>query len=701
MAATLTLVSFNPNPKLSPSTNLKNFILYCRCQLTLWATVPNFTWDANVWPENTKDRKIKFTNWESRQLHPSKTPTQNQLMDPNFADVAKSYMRYRHTLRPHNNQGRETLAFKALEKALMEDMAVPDITKIQVSHYNRAAQLLSEYSGRQNIVASMQQILVLLSEKLIVPAEVVRWQNPYIRDKSYDALRGGNAPAEVKLGKVADQDAFFSIADVFSLPVTQLDDSDVMVTSITALLLCAPMRIGETLRWRADCLRSDTDTNGDLQRYLAYYVPKTHSYTRKPVPTTMSEVAQMAVDRLVAITDEGRRLARYMETSPTRFYRHADCPDIPDDQELTPAQLAQALGFAHAGACEDFMKKYTGNYKLTGFTLDSLWQIVLAEHHKKNPHFPYQESPGGANKPLKMSESLMCCKHMQFGARASTSPVLLAPFNPDHYRKRLDGAVKEDRKNQRPLCFFTKHGFDPMRMNSHSLRHFVNRLAKQGGMSAEAITEWSTRASVQQTRTYLHESDEQKRDRASKIMGTKQEHHTLSPVTEEEATSFGSGPYHRSRYGICRRSWAVGPCNKFADCTNCSELLACKGDRIALEAIKADRDNMIRTRDAAQRAIDSGERSASLWLEKAKPQIYRLVELVNIMENPDIPDGSAILLTGTDFNHESQLVAEKASQAGVELLDNNQLAIGVELVSKEQLARDYGQDLVDCLEMLL
>ncbi|WP_230851659.1 hypothetical protein [Pseudomonas savastanoi] len=175
----------------------------------------------------------------------------------------------------------------------------------------------------------------------------------------------------------------------------------------------------------------------------------------------------------------------------------------------------------------------------------------------------------------------------------------------------------------------------------------------------------------------------------------------MSPVTEEEATSFGSGPYHRSRYGICRRSWAVGPCNKFADCTNCSELLACKGDRIALEAIKADRDNMIRTRDAAQRAIDSGERSASLWLEKAKPQIYRLVELVNIMENPDIPDGSAILLTGTDFNHESQLVAEKASQAGVELLDNNQLAIGVELVSKEQLARDYGQDLVDCLEMLL
>jgi len=148
------------------------------------------------------------------------------------------------------------------------------------------------------------------------------------------------------------------------------------------------------------------------------------------------------------------------------------------------------------------------------------------------------------------------------------------------------------------------------------------------------------------------------------------------------------GPYHRSRYGICRRNWRVGPCIKFADCTNCSELLACKGDKIALEAIKDDLRHMLSTREAAERAISSGERSGGLWLAKAEPQIARLVELVKIMENPDIPDGSPIQVKGTDFSHESELVAKKVEEAGVELLD------------KQQLVIEYGQDLIECLNML-
>jgi len=689
MCADLKLVSFNPNPKLSPQTNLKQFIKYCREELTLWADEDSFTWGAASWPNTAKDSRFRFTNFESVGLHWSVEPTEDQLIHPALIELVKSYLRYRHSLKPHKNLPREMQAFRALEKALVEDMAVPDITRVHTRHFNRATELLSDFAGRQAIVNSLLQILSLLSEKLIVPAEVIRWQNPYIRGDSYHHLRGANAPSDVKAKKVANQDALFTIADVFSRPIAELDDSDIMVTSVTALLLSAPMRIGETLRWRKDCLRSDKDKHGTLQRYLAYYVPKTRSYTRKAVPTTMSEVAQEATDRLITITEEGRRLAMYMETNPTKFYRHANCPNVSDDQELTRDQVAQALGYAHRKACEDFIKKYTGTYSLTGFTLNSLWQIILAAHRELNPYFPYQERPQAELKPLKMSESLMCFRRLQLGASSSTSPVLLAPFNPDYYRKRLDGTVKADRKNQRPLCFFTKHGFDPLRLNSHSLRHFVNRLAKQHGVSIEQITEWSSRASIQQSRTYLHETPEQRLVRASSIMQTKQEHEALPPVSEDEAANYGQGPYHRSRYGICRRSWRAGPCIKFADCTNCSELLACKGDKIALAAVKNDRDNMVRTWEAAQRAIETGERSASLWMEKATPQIQRLIELINIMEDPNIPDGSPIQLIGADFNHEAQIIQKNAKQAGVELLD------------KEQLALEYGQELVEYLEMLV
>ncbi len=688
MATNLKLVSFNPTPELSPATNLEQFVAYCRDELTLWADNQNFYWDASTWPDSCRKSRIRFTNHANTKLHPSVKPSPDQLIHPALMGVLKAYLRYRHSIKPHRNMTRELQAFRALEQALVEDMLTPDITQLHKRHFQRATQLLINYSNRQYAVQSLLQILILLSEKLIVTAEVFLWQNPYVGSQSYEKLKGGHALAAVKLRKVANQDAFLSIADIFSKPLSQLDDSDIMVTSITALLLSAPMRIGETLHLRTYCLRSDHDKSGTLQRYLAYYVPKTRSYTRKPVPATMGEVAQEAVDRLLDITEEGRRLALYMESKPTTFYRHANCPAVPNDQLLTPDQVTQALGFTHSSACGSFLKRCTGNFTLKGFTLDLLWQIILTQHQKHNPYFPYQEKPFGDQTPLKMSESLMCFRRLQLGTRSSTSPVLLAPFTSNHYRNRINGAVEGASKNQRFMCFFTKHGIEPMRLNSHSLRHFVNRLAKQGGMSIEAITEWSSRASIQQTRTYLHESPEQHRDRADTIHGTKQEHQTLAPVTEEEAEKYGMGPYHRSRYGICRRNWRVGPCIKFADCTNCSELLACKGDKIALEAIKDDLRHMLSTREAAERAISSGERSGGLWLAKAEPQIARLVELVKIMENPDIPDGSPIQVKGTDFSHESELVAKKVEEAGVELLD------------KQQLVIEYGQDLIECLNML-
>ncbi|HDS1756046.1 integrase [Pseudomonas sp. M5] len=687
MLANLMLVSFNPNPESSASTNLKQFVAYCRDELTLWSDNDCFNWESSIWLDTYYKRRFRFTNLANSKLHPRKEAKSDQLLHPELIDVIKACLRYRHSIRPHGIISRELQAFRALEQAIVEDMPQPNIILLNERHFRRAVELLEDCSCRQSTVSSLLQMLAFLSEKLILPAEVIRWQNPYVGDRSYSNLRGNNAPAAVKRQKVVNQDALFSIADVFSRPLSNLDDSDIMITSTTALLLSAPMRIGETLRWRTDCLRSEIDKNGVTQKYLAYYVPKTQSYARKPIPATMSEVAIEAIERLRSITEEGRRLARYMESCPTKFYRHSQCPDVPDDQVLTRQQVAQALGYREANVAVDFIKKHTGKASLTGFTLDNLWQMVLTEHKTLNPHFPYQTPLKGAT-PLKMSESLMCFRRKQFGAHHRTSPVLLAPFNPDYYRKRLDGTVRRDRKNQRPICFFAKHGLDLLKLNSHSLRHFLNRLAKLGGVSIETITEWSSRATIQQTRTYLHEPAEQSRNRAALIHGTKQEHQPQPPITEEEAESYGRGPYHRSKYGLCRRSWRAGPCNKFADCTNCSELLACKGDKIALEAIKSDLENMQRTRDAAERAVSAGERSGGMWLAKAEPQIIRLADLIRVLENPEIPDGSPIQIQGTDFSHESTLVREKAQESGIQLLDKDRLAI------------EYGQDLIDCLSML-
>ncbi|MBV7477655.1 integrase [Pseudomonas sp. PDM31] len=678
------IIRFIPKHEFSAQQNLNEFIILARDQLTLWSDLEGFSWDANRWC--TPFRTVRFINFEHASLHSRKKPELHQLMHPFFAEFAKAYLRYKNTLCPRKTLSNQMQALRVIEFALSQDFEIPDITKFEQRHWDRAITALETFAARENICTLIKSILKMLADLFIVNVDPTFWNHPYQGLHSYNVINGSRAPDEIKAKKIPNQDALLTIAEVFSRGESETYSAeDVLVTSITGLLLSAPMRISETLRFRTDCLHNGTDKNGEMQHYLAYWVPKTRQFARKPIPSIMVDVTTEAIKRLSVITEEGRRLASYMETNPAKFYRHSNCPDVPDDQELTPDQAVEALGFASQNSCRDFIRRHTGNGTLLGFTLDALWQLVLIEHRAFNPHFPYQEAPdSSAQLPLKMSESLMCFRRSELTTRVSTSPVLLKPFHEGYYSGRLNIGSR----NREHMNFFARNGYPPLKLNSHSLRHLLNRLGRASGLSVEMLTEWSSRASTRQTRTYLNDDPIKTAAKGAMVLGTIQEQEPLNPVTNGETELYGNGPFHRSRYGICRRSWRAGPCNKFADCLNCSELLMCKGDKIAAEIIKLDRDNLVRTYTAAQRAIAEGERAASRWTEKAGPQIERLDQLLVILHNPEIPDGSPIEIAGEDFSHEKVILSEKAKTTGVKLLDRNELRI------------TYGDDLLACLELL-
>lgn len=682
------IIHFTPRKDLSAQQNLRDFITLARDHVTTWSDRDGFAWENMRWP--TTYKTVRFLNYESSSLHPSVEPQPSQLMHPMFTDVAKAYLRYRHTVKSHTNIDRELQGLRALEFALREDLGTPDITKVSQRHVDKAITALGRLKAAASVASELLRILQDLADYFIITSSAHHWKHPYVGKNSYEFTNGGRAPQAVKDSKVANQDALLAIGDVFGRGYTEpLEDSDVMVTSLTATLLSAPMRLGETIRFRVDCLGNDTDKDEKTQYYLRYWVPKTQEYARKPIPEVMADSAIEAIRRLTEITEEGRRLARYMETNPTKFYRHANCPNVPDHQILTRDQVAQALGFASRKSVEDYIKKHTGKRVLTGFTLNSLWQIVLIDHHKYNPHFPYQTPfDRSTNPPPKMSESLLCTRRYQFARDLETSPVLLAPFNKDYYSKRLDAAVKPHRKNTRPMCFFARHGFESIKLVSHGIRHMLNRIAKQSGISIEVITAWSSRSSFRQTLTYLDNDQGEAAAEASLMLGITNEQKPKDPITNEEAEKYGQGPIHRTRYGLCRRSWRVGPCNKFGDCLHCSELLMCKGDKVAAEIIMADRSNIVKTYNAAQEAIQRGERSSSRWIKVAEPQIQRLNQLLAIFNDPTIDDGSPLEIAGTDFNHEQSLVNEKAKAAGINLLDRKKLTV------------EYGAELLACLDEL-
>lgn len=447
------------------------------------------------------------------------------------------------------------------------------------------------------------------------------------------------------------------------------------------------MRFGETLQLRVDCIKEGTDKDGKTQHYINYWTPKIREFVPKGIPSIMLPTAMIAIERLKNITEEGRKLARHMEDNPTKFYRHKNCPDVPDDQKLTPDQVVMAMGASSRKSCSDTIKRYSGNPSLSRFTLNSLWQLVFAENLRLNPNFPYQEPVNYKRvKPLKMSESLLCFRRLQLGTRSNSSPVLLAPFNISYFRMRLEAPSSEKKIG---LCFFNRHGFHAVKLKSHSLRHLLNRLARSSGVSIDKVTIWSSRKSIHQSLTYLNDDPQEAANKGAALLGMKQNQTHKTPVTDEEADLQSHGPFHRSRYGLCRRSWRAGPCNRFADCLNCSELLICKGDKLAAGAVAKDREHLVRTLNGAKAAVENGERAASRWMLVAEPQIERLNQLLNILNDERIPDGSPIELSGsTDFSHEQTLVEDKAASAGVKLLDRKVLDI------------EYGNELLACLDLL-
>lgn len=606
-------------------------------------------------------------------------------MHSKFSEFAKAFIRYRQTVQPTKDIHKHLKALQAMEYALRQDMTVPDITKFTQRHWDIAIAAVEGLASRSFVCTSMKDILQKMSDLFILTSDPRFWQHPYVGPRGWDVLNGSKAPPEVRAKKEPNQDSLLAIAEVFSRGANEHQEHvDIMVTCMTGILISAPMRIGETLRLRIDCFKDDKDKNGNRQHYLSYWAPKTQEFTKKPIPKTISSVTKESIERILKITEPGRKLAKYMETNPKKFYRHPNCPNVPEDQVLTAEQVTQALGFSAPGSTQSFMKRHTGKSALTGHTLSDLWKMVLEEHRKLNPFFPFQECPDSSSQPpIKMSESLLCFCRNQLVRRGATSPVLLKTFDKGHYSRWL----RDSDSSLKNMNFFLYHGYELGALNSHSIRHLLNRLARAGGVSMELLTEWSTRATIHQTRTYLHDDVEKLASTAAKLLGTVQTPMPLPPISEEEAEKFRHGPFHRSRYGICTLSWQSGPCNKFADCLNCSDLVMCKGDRISAAVIERERDDLLETYLAAKHAVLMGDRPATRWMEKTGPFIERLNQLLTILNNPDIPEGSPIQISGEDFSHEGVITSEKAKKAGVLLIDRAKLGL------------DYGEELIYCLDM--
>lgn len=457
------------------------------------------------------------------------------------------------------------------------------------------------------------------------------------------------------------------------------DARDVFTTSIFAMLMSAPSRISEVLALPVDCEVVETDRDG-VERYgWRFYSGKGYEGDIKWIPSVMVSVAKTAVLRARSLSADARKLAKWIEENPNRFYRHEYCPVVSDDTPLTMVQACQALGLAHNDlkACRASLNN-RGLKAIDGaHTLHSLWVHVLS---RLPADFPWFDKERG----IKYSDALFVLNKNQLNGVKGCLPTEL--HKPDNNFFSNDLSLRDSLEGEHKNIF-DRHGYisqngQRLSLRSHQARHFLNTLAQRGGLSNRELAKWSGRADVKQNRVYNHMTEyemvamAERIDPTKKMFGPVGALHKNLPVTTQEFNTLEQAAVHVTEFGFCVHDYTMSPCEKYRDCINCTEQVCIKGDEANLERIKARLEKTEALLSMAENDVDEGEVGADRWLTYHQKSVTRLRELVNILDSPEIENGAQIKLRGNDFTQLRRVAHKKARlSAEGETSDNEESLI--------------------------
>lgn len=618
------ILIFTPKNETDTKKNLEDFIEFCKNQLTAFS--PDFCWDDNLWPQIS----LFFGNLDSSRGQ--KDQHDGALQQP-LLDFAKAYVRYTLSSKRKTRARYEGTIFKCLEKALLESRGFSNISMLTPSILDRAAELARERytpSSCYHIGRKLQQLAEFVSHNNLTPNHL-DWKNP--NSRVVDTVRTGLKAQKLRDQKLPSDIALRALAEVFASNPS--DSGDIFITSTCALLLCVPSRISEVLSLHENCEVYETRRDG-CEAYGIRFLPGKGAPPQiKWVPTAMVSLAQEAIRRLRAMTNEGRRIAKWYEDNPDKFYRHSQCPAVLDGECLTVNQRIRAVGY--------YDKKI---FKKNLTTLAEIQKEVIKRQPKG---FPFFDKDRG----LKFSDALFCFQRNQIAPKHKTSKILV--YRPA-YCNLLERISRTDGFSDGN--FFDWHGYrnedgTSIKVTSHQFRHLLNTMAQRGGMSQIDIARWSGRVEVKQNRVYDHMSEfeivDMIRNRDSDLMLDGPLEELRKKISEKlpiDSQSFNILAFptaHITEVGYCIHDYTMSPCQKHLDCLNCSEQVCVKGDKRIkdIQGIYEKNKALLEKMDSD---ISDGISGVDRWYEHTKMTLQRVENLLDIMTDSTVPNGSIIKL---------------------------------------------------------
>lgn len=648
------IFQFVPKAASSAAENLNAFIARCRKDLIVFGK--DLNWSAEVWPKIAVFSKLGVT---------TRRPAKNEVMDKEFIDFAKAYLRYQQAHKPTRTRN-ETKALRALEAALLQVTGSADIAGTSVAVLDEAAVLARQHYGKGAAYHCGRELEILarfMVDHRLVTAGVQAWVSPIKRP--HDKNRTGKAGQEIRERRLPDDIALNALAEVFAN--NPVDGRDIFTTATFAMLMSAPSRISEVLALPVNCEVKEKDRDGKDCYGWRFYGGKGFEGDVKWIPSSMVSIAKKAVKRLQLLSRNARNLAAWIEDHPRKFFRHEGCPQVADDAPLSMRQACQALGLAHhsRSVCGSALRQRGLEARDGVHTLNGLWEHVLGRLPEDFPWFDRERG-------VRYRDALFALNKNQFHGKRAALPVELHKPTNNFFNSDLSPRVSLGPGKHRSI--FDRHGYGGedggrLKATSHQARHLLNTIAQRGGLSNLEIAKWSGRADVEQNRTYNHMTDAEmvamaeRIDPSKSLFGPAGAVGPREPVTAQEFNLLDHAAVHVTELGYCVHDYTMSPCEKFRDCMNCTEHVCIKGNKEQLDRIKQRRDRVEKLCQLAEQAVLEGEIGADRWYEAQVRNLARLQDLVSKLEDPLIEDGAQIKLSGSDFCQLRRVVSKKALDA--------------------------------------
>ena len=639
---------FTPKAQLDCRQNLEEFIVMCRDRLTVFGK--ELDWYSSAWPA--------VGNFTKKGAS-SRGYTAEQLLDQGIMSFAKAYVRYQQGHNP-NKLKNEFKAIRCIESALLAIKGKADITLTDISVLDEAGRVATSYgaSGYQAGI-SLVKLVGFLNESEIIPAPLV-WKNPVRKPK--ENIGTDLVSKQNRDDKMPPAGSLEAIAEMFFNDLQGARDR--FTTSIFALCLCAPSRITEVQDLPVNCLHWDTDTKGVERLGLRFYAGKGYESDIKWIPTVLKTVAQEAVRRLTELSEPGRALAKWLEDHPDKFYRHEDCPDVGENQELSNEQACQALGLTPGLNARDALRSGLRGYKPYEEVYAKKDNVTLAFlnlfiRSKLPKGWPWMNK----ERHIKYSEALCCYRQNELRMDFPPRPIILWSPGKSTFTSDINFIDGQERS------IWERNGYKnldgtPISMGAHQIRHYLNTLANRGDLGQMDIAKWSGRANIHQNATYNHMTDDEHVAMAREAgvgvaLGKIQQN---IPVTYADLEAIGEGVAHVTPYGFCVHDYSMVPCQKYRDCLNCTEQVCVKGETVKYERLKTQRDGIRLQLVKAQAANEDGIYGADRWSQHQIKTLERVDQLIDILESKDIPDGTVVRLSSDqEFSPLKRAIASRSA----------------------------------------